>query len=97
MTAAREAIVLPVVFLTVALLAGIRIGQTVALVPPSVFALILGILLVRLFVQSGAVAPERLMSSARSTIANLSGAVVLFTLWTAAAQIGSGAAAAFCK
>ncbi len=86
MTAAREAIVLPVLFLTVALLAGVRIGQTVVLVPPSVFALVLGILLLRLFIQSGALATERLMSSARSSLANVNGAIVLLTLWVAAAQ-----------
>jgi hypothetical protein len=86
MTARREAIVLPVLFLTVALLGGLRIGQTVVLVPPSVFALVLGILLVRLFVQSGALATERLMSSSRSSLANVNGAMVLFTLWVASAQ-----------
>lgn len=86
MTATREAIVLPLMFLTVALLAGVRIGGTIGLVPPSVFALVLGILLVRLLIQSGALAPERLMSSSRSLMANGNGAVVLMTLWTAAAQ-----------
>jgi hypothetical protein len=86
MTATREAIVLPLMFLTVALLAGVRIGGTIGLVPPSVFALVLGILLVRLLIQSGALAPERLMSSSRSLMANVNGAVVLLTLWTAAAQ-----------
>jgi hypothetical protein len=86
MTATREAVVLPVLFLTVALLAGVRIGQTVVLVPPSVFALVLGILLVRLFIQSGALAAERLMSSSRSGLANVNGALVLLTLWVAAAQ-----------
>jgi hypothetical protein len=86
MTTTREAIALPMVFLTVALLGGLRIGLTVVLVPPSVFALVLGLLLVRLFVQSGALAPERLMSSSRSALANVNGAVVLFTLWMAASQ-----------
>jgi hypothetical protein len=86
MTATREAIVLPLIFLTVALLAGLRIGQTIGLVPPSVFTLVLGILLVRLFVQSGALAPERLLSSSRSSLANVNGAVLLFALWAAAAQ-----------
>lgn len=86
MTATREAILLPLMFLTVALLAGVRIGGTIGLVPPSVFALVLGILLVRLLIQSGALAPERLMSSSRSAMANGNGAVVLFTLWAAASQ-----------
>lgn len=86
MTAAREAIVLPVLFLTVAFLGGLRIGQSVVLVPPSVFALVLGVLLVRVLIQSGALAPDRLLSSSRSSLANANGAVVLFTLWLAAAQ-----------
>jgi len=86
-TAAREAIVLPVAFLTVVLLAGLRIGQTVALRPPSVFALVLGLLFVQLLVRSGALLPERLLASSRSALANLNGFVVLVTMWVAASQI----------
>jgi hypothetical protein len=85
-TAAREAIGLPATFLTVALLAGLRIGAAVVLQPPSVFALLLGLLLVQLLVRSGALAPERLLSSTRSVLANANGSVVLVTLWAAAAQ-----------
>ena len=87
MTATREAIVLPLLFLTVALCAGVRIGQGVALVPPSLFALVLGILLVRLLIQSGTLAPHHLMSPARTALANVNGAVVLLTVWVAAAQV----------
>jgi hypothetical protein len=87
MTIAREAVTLPILFLTVVLLAGIRIAGTTVLVPPSPYALVLGLLLVRVVVQSGALAPERLMSSSRSELANLNGAVVLATLWIAAAQV----------
>lgn len=86
MTATREAIVLPVLFLTVAFFAGVRIGHSVVLLPPSVFALVLGILLLRLFIQSGALATERLLAPSRSNLANVNGAVVLLTLWAAAAQ-----------
>jgi hypothetical protein len=86
MTVAREAITLPLVFLTVTLLAGLRIDDTVALVPPSPYLLVLGGLLVRLVVQSGALAPQRLLASSRSELANLNGLVVLLTLWVAAAQ-----------
>jgi hypothetical protein len=85
-TSVREAIVLPLMFLTVTLLGGIRIAATVVLRPPSLFALILGVLLVRIFVLSGAVAPDRLLSPSRSALANANGGVVLFTLWIAAAQ-----------
>jgi hypothetical protein len=87
MTANRDAIVLPLVFLTVVLLGGIEIGTTgVALRPPSVFALILGVLLLRLLIQSAAVDPQRLLSSSRSPLANANGAVVFASLWAAAAQ-----------
>lgn len=87
MTIVREAILLPAVFLTVTLLGGLRIGPTVVLQPPTVYALVLGVLLVRIFIQSGAVAPERLVSASRPALANVNGAVVLVTLWIAAAQI----------
>lgn len=86
MTVAREAITLPLVFLTVTLLAGLRLGDTVQLVPPSPYFLVLGGLLVRVVVQSGALAPQRLLASSRSELANLNGLVVLLTLWLAAAQ-----------
>jgi hypothetical protein len=86
MTAAREAITLPIVFLTVTLVGGLRIGNPTALVPPSPYLLVLGGLLIRLVVKSGALAPERLLAASRSELANLNGLVVLTTLWIAAAQ-----------
>jgi hypothetical protein len=86
MTAAREAIGLPLTFLTVVLLAGLRIGEAVVFAIPSVYALILGILLIRLFVQSAALAPERLLSPSRSGLANANGAVLLIAFWIAGAQ-----------
>jgi hypothetical protein len=86
MTARREAVLLPVIFLTVVLLGGLRVGGTTELRPPSVFALILGVLLLRLLVQSGTLAPDRLLSSSRSLLANLNGAVVLASSWIAGAQ-----------
>src|SRR5437899_12904236 len=87
MTAGREAIALPIVFLTVVLLGGLRIADPAsALVPPSVFALVLGVLLVRVLVQCGALAPDRLVSSSRTALANANGVVVLVTLWAAGAQ-----------
>jgi hypothetical protein len=86
MTAVREAITLPIVFLTVTLIGGLRIGNPTALVPPSPYLLLLGGLLIRLVVKSGALAPERLLAASRSELANLNGLVVLITLWVAAAQ-----------
>ena len=87
MTPAREAFVLPAVFLTVFLLGALRIADTTALVPPSPFALILSVLLLRVVVQSGALAPDRLLASSRSALANLNGLVVLVALWAAGAQV----------
>jgi len=86
MRASREAIVLPVLFLTVLLLGGVRIADTTVLVPPSPYFLLLAVLLVRVVVQSGALAPELLVASARSELANLNGVVLLATFWIASAQ-----------
>jgi len=86
MTAVREAIVLPLIFLTVVLLGGLRVSAVTMLQPPSVFALVLGVLLIRLLVQSGALAVECLASATRSALANVNGAVVLVSLWAAGAQ-----------
>ena len=86
MTAGREALVLPSLFLTVLLLGGLRIAETTILVPPSPYVLLLGVLLVRVAVRSGTLAPGLLLASTRSTLANVNGAVVIATLWLAAAQ-----------
>jgi hypothetical protein len=86
MTVGREAVGLPIIFLTVVLLGGLRIGATAALVPPSVFALVLGVLLVRVLIQCGAVAPQRLVNASRRALANANGIVVLVTLWAAGSQ-----------
>jgi hypothetical protein len=87
MTAAREAILLPLIFLTVTLLAGLRIGVTVGLEPPSLFALVLGTMLVAALVRSGALAPARLLHGSRSSVANANGAVVLAALFLAGSQL----------
>lgn len=52
--AIREALLLPVVFMTVLLLGGLHIADTTVLRFPSLFALVLGLLLLRVLVQSGA-------------------------------------------
>ena len=85
--AIREAIVLPGALLTVLLLGGVTIADTTTIAPPSVFALVLGLLLVRIVVQSGVLAPERLVGSSRTSLLNVNGAIVLVALWLAAAQV----------
>jgi hypothetical protein len=86
MTAGREAIALPLIFLTVLLMGGTRMAGTTALIQPTPYVLVLGVLLMRVLVQSHAFAPERFLSASRSTLANLNGIVALATLWLASAQ-----------
>ena len=87
MTPAREAIYLPVVFLTVTLLGGLRPGSEVVLAPPSLFSLVLAVLLAGVLVQSGAFAPLRVMNASRPALANLNGAVLVAALLVTSAQI----------
>jgi hypothetical protein len=87
MSALREAVVLPILLLTIALLAGLRIEATIAFVPPSLFALLLAALLIAALVRSGALAPEQLLHESRAIIANANGATVLFALFVATAQV----------
>lgn len=85
--ALREALVLPAAFLTVLLVGSVRMSQVTTLVPPSAYALVLGLLVMRVVVQSGTLAPERLLAASRSAVANLNGALVLAALWLASAQV----------
>jgi hypothetical protein len=87
MSATREALALPLLFLTVTLLAGARLGATVALVPPSLFSLVLATMLLAALIRSGALAPDRLLHGSRPILANANGAVVLATLFAAASQL----------
>jgi hypothetical protein len=86
MSPAAEAFYLPLLFLTVTLLGGIRVSTRVELLPPSLFSLVLAALLFGVLVTAGAVAPVRLLNARRSGLANLNGFVVLLTLLSASAQ-----------
>jgi hypothetical protein len=85
-TAAREAFVIPGLFLTVALLGGLRVADTVRLLPPGLDALTLAMILVASLARAGVLAPDAFMNSGRTALANLSGVVVLLTLFAASAQ-----------
>jgi hypothetical protein len=87
MTPVREAIVLPLIFLTVMLSGGFRLAGDVKLVPPSLTALILAIPLVGLLVRSGTIPVTALLSGARRSLENVSGGIVLATLFGASAQV----------
>lgn len=86
MTATREAIALPLVFLTVTLFGGLRITGGVALLPPPLFALVLSVLLLGLLVRCGALAPNRLVHASRSMLANVNGLIVMLAAFLASAQ-----------
>lgn len=86
MSPAREAIYLPLLFLTVTLLGGLRIGERVVLVPPPLFTLVLALLLLGVLVKGAALDPDRLMNPRRPALANLNGFVVLVTAFVASAQ-----------
>lgn len=86
MSAAREAIYLPLLFLSVALLGGMQIGAAVSFAPPPVFSLVLATLLLAVLVRSGAFAPDRLMHAARPVLANLNGLSALLAFFAATAQ-----------
>lgn len=86
MTAAREAIALPLIFLTVTLLGGLRLADRVALVPPPLFALVLSVLVLGLLVRCGAFVPRRLMHASRPLMANINGLIAMGALFLASAQ-----------
>jgi hypothetical protein len=86
MNCQREAFWLPLIFLTVTLLGGVRLTERMTLLPPPLFTLVLSFILVGVLVKSGTLAPERLVNAARSGLANASGTVVLITAFAAATQ-----------
>lgn len=86
MSAAREAILLPLVFLTVAMFGGLEPGASLRWTPPSLFSLVLAVMLVAVLVRSGALAPEHLMHATRGAVANANGLIVLVSLVAGSAQ-----------
>jgi hypothetical protein len=87
MSPLREAFVLPCLFLTVALLGGLRLGADVRLVPPPLVALVLAVLVLGSLVRSGVIAHERLLNQRRTGIENACGSVVLLAVFAASAQV----------
>jgi hypothetical protein len=86
MTVTREAFVLPGLFLTVTLLGGFRVDERISLVPPTLAALLLALVMLSTLVRGRVFAPARLMSESRTNAENLSGLVVLLALFAASAQ-----------
>jgi len=86
----REAITLPLIFLTVAFGGGLRVSalnHQFVFLPPTLMALVLALLLVGALVRTGTLLPHELMDAQRPSLANVSGLIVVITLFAAAAQV----------
>ncbi len=81
-------LVLPLVFLTVALLGGLRISAEHAFVfvAPPLITLLLAVLLMLLFVRGGLIRFQRWVANDRPPLTNVSHIWMLFTLFFASAQ-----------
>lgn len=89
MSPLREAVILPGIFLTVTLLGGLRIGADgsgVRLLAPPLLAVVLAMLLLGTLARGRVLVPLALLSASRRPLENLSGAIVLVTLFAASAQ-----------
>ena len=87
MKAATEAVYLPLLFLTVALLGGLRVDDRLTFVPPPLFALVLGMMLFAVLVRGRVLVAERLMSVSRKSLENLNGLIVILSTFFAATQV----------
>lgn len=83
-------ILLPVVFLTVALLGGLRLSSpdnSLVFLKPALVCLVFAVILLVLFVRAGLIILEGWFSESFSTVKNVANAAVLFTLFAATTQI----------
>ena len=85
----HEAFTLPLVLLSAALLGGLRIDAAggLAFVPPTLFSLVLAVMLIAVLHRCGALDPARLVHPRRTGLANASGVVIVVALGAAAAQM----------
>jgi hypothetical protein len=90
--AAREAIVLPLLFLTVAAAGGFRMTASGELrfLPPTLFSLVLGALLVGALVRARLLRPGALVADRATVLEGASGAMLLVSLFAASAQLLNG-------
>jgi hypothetical protein len=82
-------ILLPMIFLTVALLGGLRIDidtHAFVFVPPPLITLILSVMLMILFVRGHAIELRQWVSSDQPSLTNISHVLTLLTLYFASAQ-----------
>ena len=85
----HEAFTLPLAFLSVALLGGLRIDTAgrFGFAPPPLMALVLAVVLVAVLFRAGALVPAALVHPARPGLANASGLAIVFALGAATAQV----------
>jgi len=85
----HEAFTLPMAFLSVALLGGLRIDTAgrFGFAPPPLMALVLAVVLVAVLFRAGAIVPEALVHPARPGLANASGLAIVLALGAATAQV----------
>jgi hypothetical protein len=87
---AREAFVLPALFLTVAGAGGLRVssdGGAMSFVPPPLITLVLAVLLLGVMARAGLLIPSGLLGDHRTGLENANGVVVLLSLFAASAQL----------
>jgi hypothetical protein len=91
-TPVREALVLPFLFLTVALLGGVRMlpGDAMRFVPPPLVGLVLAVVLMGAMMRARLLVPDALVGPARGGLANVNGGILILTLLAATAQVLSG-------
>jgi hypothetical protein len=85
----QQSVVLPLIFLTVALLGGLRVSaddHAFVFVPPPLITLVLAVLLMLLFVRGGLIELRYWIGSDKAPLANITNAWVLLTLFFACAQ-----------
>jgi hypothetical protein len=82
-----EAVYLPLLFLTVSLLGGLRMADRVTFVPPPLFALVLGVMFFGVLVRGRVLAADSLMSASRTSLENFNGFVVILSTFFAATQV----------
>jgi len=85
----HEAFTLPLAFLSVALLGGLRIDTAgrFGFAPPPLMALVLAVVLVAVLFRAGAIVPAALVHPARPGLANASGLAIVLALGAATAQV----------
>lgn len=85
----QSTLVLPFVFLTVALLGGLRVSaedRAFVFVPPPLITLVLAVLLMLLFVRGGLIELRLWIAGDRVPLANITNSWILLTLFFASAQ-----------